>query len=165
MSMKEVVESPNVVATTLAVNSVDAQVLIDSGAMRSFKLEEFIHKLYYKIQRLDEMLIIKLENDDQVAIDRVCPGCDIEIAGHHFSVDIPFKLGEFDVILGMHWLASNNAQIDCANKKVNLQTEENATITFKGEKQKQRFLMMMQTKRLLRQGCQAYLAYVLDTEK
>ncbi|XP_074323675.1 uncharacterized protein LOC141660583 [Apium graveolens] len=133
MSIKETVQNLNVVAGTLPVNT------------------------------LGETLIIKLANDDQIAEDRVCPGCDIEIAGHHFS--IPFKLGEFEVILGIDWLASNNAQIDCANKKVNLQIEENAMVTFKGEKQKQIFLTMIQTKRLLYQGCKTYLSYILDTEK
>ncbi|KAL8103504.1 hypothetical protein AgCh_027915 [Apium graveolens] len=49
--------------------------------------------------------------------------------------------GEFDVILGMDWLACHNAQIDCANKKVKLRTAENET------------------------GCEMYIAYVLDTEK
>ncbi|XP_074337108.1 uncharacterized protein LOC141674272 [Apium graveolens] len=126
--MKEAVQNPNVVAGTLLVNSVEAKVLIDSGSTRSFISEQFVHKLYCEIQWLGETLIIKLANDDQVHVDRVCPGCDIEIAGHHFSVDlITFKLGEFDVILGMDWLADNNSQIDCVNKKVNLRTEENAT--------------------------------------
>ncbi|XP_074346410.1 uncharacterized protein LOC141685192 [Apium graveolens] len=147
MLMKEAVQSPNVVAGTLPVNYVDVQVLIDSGATRAFSSEKFIHNLCCEIQWLDETLIIKLANDYQIMVDRVCPGCDIKTAGHHFSVNlISFKLEEFDIILGMDWLASNNAQVDCANKKMNLRTEENATVTFKGEKQKQRFLTMMQMK-------------------
>ncbi|KAL8123967.1 hypothetical protein AgCh_011826 [Apium graveolens] len=166
MSMKEAVQSPNVVAGTLPVNSVNALVLIDSGATRSFISKDFISKIYCEVQWLDEVLVIKLVNDDQVAVDRVCPSCDIEIGRCHFSVDlIPFRLGEFDVILGMDWLSSNNAQIDCANKKVKLQTEENETVIFEGEKQKQKFLTIIQMRRLLRQGCQAYLAYVRDTNK
>jgi len=166
MSMKEAVQSPNVVAGTLPVNSVNALVLIDSGATRSFISEAFISKIDCEVQWLDEVLVIKLANNDQVAVDRVCPSCDIEIGRCHFSVDlIPFRLGEFDIILGMDWLSSNNAQIDCANKRVKLQTEKNETVIFKGEKQKQKFLSIMQTRRLLCQGCQAYLAYVRDVEK
>ncbi|XP_074358672.1 uncharacterized protein LOC141697979 [Apium graveolens] len=37
---------------------------------------------------------------------------------------IPFQLGEFDVILGMDWLASFSAQIDCKNKRVVLSTPQ-----------------------------------------
>ncbi|XP_074355315.1 uncharacterized protein LOC141694314 [Apium graveolens] len=164
ITMKEAVQNPSVV--TLLVNFLDAKVLIDSGAKKSFIYEEFINKLYCEIQRLGERLITKLANDDQVPMDRVCPRCDIVIAGHHFSVDwIPFKLGEFDVMLGINCLDGNNAQIDCTNKKVNLRTTKNATIIFKGEKQKQRFLTMMQTKQLLHQGYKAYLPCVLDVSK
>ncbi|XP_074336677.1 uncharacterized protein LOC141673845 [Apium graveolens] len=98
-------------------------------------------------QRLGETLIIKLANDDQVPVDQVCTECDIDIAGHHFSVDfILFKLGEFDVILGMDWLVCHNTQIDCANKKVKLRTMKNATVMFRGEKQGNKYLTMMQTK-------------------
>ncbi|KAL8148130.1 hypothetical protein AgCh_005467 [Apium graveolens] len=132
MSMKEEVQSLNVVAGTLPVNSVNALVLIDSRATRSFISEDFISKIDCEIQWLDEVLVIKLANDDQVMVDQVCPDCDIEIGKYHFSVDlIPFRLGEFDVILGIDWLASNNAQIDCANKKVKVQTEGNTTVIFK----------------------------------
>ncbi|KAL8098415.1 hypothetical protein AgCh_031247 [Apium graveolens] len=45
---------------------------------------------------------------------------------------------EFDVILGMDWLSSNRAQIDCEWKRA---------------------------KRLLKKGNEAYLAYVVDTKK
>ena len=65
----------------------------------------------------------------------------------------------------MDWLACHKAQIDYANKKVELRTAKNATVIFKGEKQQNKFLTVVQTKRLLRQGCEAYIAYVLDTEK
>ncbi|XP_074352099.1 uncharacterized protein LOC141691261 [Apium graveolens] len=121
MTMKEAVQNLSVMAGTQPVNSINAKVLIDSGATRSLISEEFVDKLCCEIQWLGETLIIKLVNDDQVFVDRVCPECDIEIAGHHFSVDlIPFKLGESNVILGIDWLTVHNAQIDCANKKVNL---------------------------------------------
>ncbi|XP_074350098.1 uncharacterized protein LOC141689643 [Apium graveolens] len=72
--------------------------------------------------------IFNMSMKEVVQNPNIVAGCDIEIAGHHFSVDlISFKLEEFDVILGMDWLAGNNSQIDCANKKVNLRTVENAT--------------------------------------
>ena len=65
--------------------------------------------------------MIELANKNQVSVDRVCPRCDIEIGRHHFYANlIPFKLGEFGVILGMDWLSENNAQIDCKNRKVRL---------------------------------------------
>ncbi|XP_074346590.1 uncharacterized protein LOC141685385 [Apium graveolens] len=137
MIMKEAVQNPSIVVGTLSVNSVDAKILIDSGSTRYLISEEFINKICCEIQWLGETLIIKLANDDQVPVDRVCPECDVVIAGRHFSVDlIPLKLEEFDFILGIDWLASHNTEIDYGNKKVKLRTADNETVIFRGEKQR-----------------------------
>ncbi|XP_074360249.1 uncharacterized protein LOC141700362 [Apium graveolens] len=166
MTMKEAVQNPSIVVGTLSVNFIYVKVLIDSGAKNSFIYEEFVVKLCWEVQWLGETLIIKLANNYQVHVNQVCQNCVIKIAGHHFSADlIPFRLGNFDVILGMDWLAGHNAQIYYANKKVNLRTANNARVVFRGKKQNKKFLTMMQTKQFLRQGCKAYLAYVLDVNK
>ncbi|XP_074335026.1 uncharacterized protein LOC141672325 [Apium graveolens] len=90
----------------------------------------------------------------------------IEIKGKPFVVDlIPFKLGEFDVILGMDWLMPYDAQINCRLKKVSLQSLDKKKVILYGQKQTRKFLTMLQARRILRQGCQAYLAFVIDTMK
>ena len=90
----------------------------------------------------------------------------VKFEGNVFEVDlIPFTLGEFDVILGMDWLSSNGAQIDCEWKRVKIRVQDEKEVVFKGQQQKQKFLTMLQAKRLLRKGNEAYLAYVVDTKK
>ena len=96
----------------------------------------------------------------------MCPNCVIEIQGQSFDADlIPFKLGEFDVILGMDWLARYDAQIDCRLKRVSLKGSKDKRVVLRGQKQIHKFLTIMQAKKMLRQGCQAYLAHVIDIEK
>ncbi|KAL8119802.1 hypothetical protein AgCh_017061 [Apium graveolens] len=73
--------------------------------------------------------------------------------------------GEFDVILGMDWLSSNDAQIDCKGKKVKLNIPGKKEVIFRGKRQTQKFLTMAQAKRMLRKGNEAYLAYMVDTQK
>ncbi|KAL8108014.1 hypothetical protein AgCh_024440 [Apium graveolens] len=73
--------------------------------------------------------------------------------------------GEFDVILGMDWLSSNDAQIDCKGKKVKLNIPGKKEVIFRGKRQTQKFFTMAQTRRMLRKGNEAYLAYVVDTQK
>ncbi|XP_017250756.1 uncharacterized protein LOC108221385 [Daucus carota subsp. sativus] len=66
----------------------------------------------------DANVVTELANQDRIPVDRVCPDCEVEILRNKFCADlIPFKLGEFDVILGMDWLSKHNAQIDYRNKK------------------------------------------------
>ena len=166
MTMNDAVKDADVVAGTLLVNSVDAKVLIDSGATKSFISEGFARKLNCLREPLSRVLNIEIANQERIPVSSHCPYCEIEILGHHFHADLlPFKLGEFEVILGMDWLSEHDAQIDCRSKKVTLVTPEKKQVIFKGEKQTKKFLTMIQARKLLRQGCEAYLAHVVDVEK
>ncbi|XP_074377540.1 uncharacterized protein LOC141719054 [Apium graveolens] len=123
MNVKDAIQSSDVVLGTLFVNATNAKVLIDSGATRSFISKSFIDKLNCETQLMHEPLSIILSNQDRVSVNHICPHCAIEIAGHVFPANlIPFQLGEFDVILGMDWLTSFSAQIDCKDKRVVLNT-------------------------------------------
>ncbi|XP_074346849.1 uncharacterized protein LOC141685656 [Apium graveolens] len=44
MTLKEAVQSPNMIAGTISVDSIDVKLLINSGATRSFISEDFINK-------------------------------------------------------------------------------------------------------------------------
>ncbi|KAL8125566.1 hypothetical protein AgCh_013013 [Apium graveolens] len=59
----------------------------------------------------------------------------------------------------------NNAQINCKTKKVYLKTKSGEKVVFKGQRQEQLFLTIVQAKKLLRKGCESFLAYVVDSEK
>ncbi|XP_074362273.1 uncharacterized protein LOC141702510, partial [Apium graveolens] len=118
------------------------------------------------LKDLNEPLSIEVANRDKVSVNQFCPRCQIEICGHFFSVDlIPFQLGEFDVILGMDWLSQHKANTDCKKKKVLTYSEDNRRIVYQGRKQDKNFFSILEAKRLLRQGCEAYLVHVVDIEK
>ncbi|XP_074342655.1 uncharacterized protein LOC141680287 [Apium graveolens] len=72
---------------------------------------------------------------------------------------------EFDVILGMDWLEEYSAQIDCKKKKVVLKSPQGKKVEIKGQKQVKAFFTLILAKRLLRQGCEGYLAHVIDRSK
>ncbi|KAL8099164.1 hypothetical protein AgCh_031730 [Apium graveolens] len=164
MSVKDAIMDTDVVAGTLTVNSLlCAKVLVDSGATRSFISQDFVDKLSCPIELLSELMTVELENQERVSVNQVCKNCEIEISGNKFDANlIPFKLGEFDIILGMDWLSKHDAQIDCHNKKVILKMSDEKTVTFKGQKQAKKFLTLIQAKKLLRQGCEHFIAYVID---
>ncbi|XP_074324187.1 uncharacterized protein LOC141661108 [Apium graveolens] len=166
MNIKDAVQSSEVVAGTLSVNNINAKVLFDSEATRSFISESFIGKLNCEIELLVEPLSIILANQERVSVKDDCPQSKVEISGYIFPASlIPFQLGEFDVILGMDWLTEHGAQIDCKKKKVILNSPQGKKVEFKGKKQVKTFLTIIQAKRLLRQGCEGYLAHVIDRSK
>ncbi|XP_074346826.1 uncharacterized protein LOC141685630 [Apium graveolens] len=103
---------------------------------------------------------------EKIPVNQFCPKCEIDISGYKFSADlILFKLGEFDIILGMDWLGENSAQINCKTKRVYLKTKSGEKVVFKGQRQEQLFLTIIQAKKLLRKGCESFLAYVVDSER
>ncbi|KAL8133843.1 hypothetical protein AgCh_009056 [Apium graveolens] len=57
------------------------------------------------------------------------------------------------------------ANIDCKKKRVVMYTSDNRRISYQGQRQDRKFLSVMQARRLMRQGCEAYLAHVVDTKK
>ncbi|XP_074327993.1 uncharacterized protein LOC141665906 [Apium graveolens] len=166
MNIKDAVQDSEAVAGTLFVNNVNAKVLFNSGATRSFISESFVGKLNYEIELLVEPLSIIVANQEQVYFKSICPRCKVEISGYSFHVSlIHFQLGEFEVILGMDWLVEHGAQIDYKKKKVILKSPQGKKVEFKGHKQVKTFLTMIQTKKLIRQGCEGYLAHVIDRSK
>ncbi|XP_074342295.1 uncharacterized protein LOC141679803 [Apium graveolens] len=70
------------------------------------------------------------------------------------------EIRTYDVVLANH-----NTKIECKIKKVKLRTKDGTEVIFKGKKQDKKFLTTIQTRILLRQGCEAYLAHVKDVEK
>nr|GEU55495.1 putative reverse transcriptase domain-containing protein [Tanacetum cinerariifolium] len=61
---------------------------------------------------------IKIASGQLVEIDKVIKGCNLEIEGHMFDINlIPFGSGSFDVIIGMDWLSNHKAEIICHEKK------------------------------------------------
>ncbi|XP_074346377.1 uncharacterized protein LOC141685156 [Apium graveolens] len=125
MTIKDIVQDADVVACTLAINLVEVKVLMDSGATRSFISESVVDRLKCVTYPLESNLVIEVANQARVTVDRNCPNYDILREGRHFSAElILFKLGEFDVILGMDWLVNHDAQIECRSKKVKLRTED-----------------------------------------
>ena len=122
------------VAGSLSINSVPAKVLIDHGSTKSFISREFVQRLNYHICLLENTLVIETDNQDRTRVDQVCLYCEIEIVGHHFYVNlIPFKVGEFDVILGMDWLSEHDAQIDYKSKRVTLRVSKAVKVEFQGQ--------------------------------
>ncbi|KAL8089040.1 hypothetical protein AgCh_038704 [Apium graveolens] len=166
LKMNDAIQNSEVIACKLLMNNVEAKVLIDSGATRSFISENFIDKLKCDKMTLNEVIDVVIANQEKVPVSQIYLKCEIDISGHKFSADlILFMLGEFDIILGMDWLGKNNAQINCKSKKVYLKTKIGKKVVFKDQRQERLFLTIVQAKKLLRRGCESFLAYIVDSQR
>jgi hypothetical protein len=78
-----------------------------------------------------------------------------------------FGILGFDIILGMDWLSRYVAKIDCQKKEIVFGTSSNEKFRFCGSSVRATppLLSVVQAKRDVREGAQAYLAYVLAKPK
>ena len=94
--------------------------------------------------------------------------CPIKIREYEFPGDlIELSFREFDVILGMDWLSRHQVVVDCKMKRVTLRTPNGKEVTFIGERLNHLSNVISATtaRTMVRNGCEAYLAYVIDTKK
>ena len=71
------------------------------------------------------------------------------------------------MILGMDWLSRHQAIVDCRMKRVTLMTPNEDEVIFIGERSNHLSNVISATtaRKMVRKGCEAYLAYVIDTVK
>ncbi|XP_061999435.1 uncharacterized protein LOC133716794 [Rosa rugosa] len=101
-------------------------------------------------------------------IEWVFKYCSVMVDGINLEANlIPLDLVEFDVILGMDFLGTHQANIDCFRKVVVFQSPRKQVITFHGERDvlSSCLISALTAGKLLSKGCQAYLAHIVDTNK
>ncbi|XP_028055432.1 uncharacterized protein LOC114259599 [Camellia sinensis] len=108
----------NVVSGTLFVYGHLAHVLIDSGSIHHFVAPHLVSKLASIPEPLGYILSVSFPSGDSTLGTDVYKSCTISLKGETLYIDlISLRIGNFDVILGMDWLAANQASIDCKAKK------------------------------------------------
>ncbi|KAL7186432.1 hypothetical protein ACSBR2_028220 [Camellia fascicularis] len=135
VTAQDLVPAPSVVrGTFLFCNSV-ASVLIDTGASLSFVSAAFASVLELELALLSSPICVVSPVGGELILKHGCRGCDIEVADRRlpFSfVVMPMK--GFDVILGMDWLSSYRAVIDCYRQRVSVCTLSRECFHFLGDR-------------------------------
>ena len=94
--------------------------------------------------------------------------CPLKVHDREFSVDlIALPFYEFDLILGMDWLSKHWAIVDCNKKIVMLKCSNLSEVTVQGIRSgpMSNVISAMQARSFLRTGCEAFLAWMLDSKR
>ncbi|XP_072999199.1 uncharacterized protein [Typha latifolia] len=92
----------------------------------------------------------------------------VELEGKCLPMDlISLEMNDFDVILGMDWLAAHHAIVDCRQKKVIFTLPGQPKLFFQGEKRFPQISIIsaLHANKLLKKGCMGYVASVVDMQK
>ncbi|XP_038976913.1 uncharacterized protein LOC120107632 [Phoenix dactylifera] len=170
LTQQDASASDEVVAGMIPINTIDAYVLFDSGSTHSFISSKFFASLNRTPDKLDEPLHVATPLKKTVVVDFIFKNCIIQIGDRELMADlIQLDIHDFDVILGMNWLSEYHAHIDCYGKKVVFQMPDNLKFFYQGDaptiKPSLHIISAMSARKVLGKGCQAYLAYIMDTQK
>nr|GFC19792.1 reverse transcriptase domain-containing protein [Tanacetum cinerariifolium] len=156
----------NVVTGTFLLNNCYASMLFDSGADRSFVSSTFSALIYVAPSTLDTIYAVELADGRISKTNVVLRGCSLGLLGHPLDIDLmPVKLGSFDVIIGIDWLAKYHALIVYDEKVVRTPYRDEVLIIrgddCEGEsKSKLNIISYTRTHKYIKKGCQVYLAQV-----
>jgi hypothetical protein len=119
------------------------------------------------ITTLAEALVVEVASGELVVIRDHYEKCTLELEGETFVIDLlPISLRSFDVVVGMDWLAANDAEILCSKKIIKIPKSNGSTIMVYGEKVKKttNVISLLKARKCLAKGCYSYLAYVIDAK-
>ncbi|KAA0053234.1 DNA/RNA polymerases superfamily protein [Cucumis melo var. makuwa] len=121
-----------------------------------------------EVEPLHHVLSVSTPSGECMLSKERVKACQIEIAGHVIEVTLlVLDMLDFDVILGMDWLAANHASIDCSRKEVTFNPPSMASFKFKGggSKSLPQVISAIKASKLLSQGTWGILASVVDTRE
>ncbi|KAD5317282.1 hypothetical protein E3N88_17228 [Mikania micrantha] len=170
LNSKEAVDMPDVITGTFLINNVYAKVLFDSGANQCFIDYEFCKLLNEPLVKLEKPYQVETANGDVVKVDEVLINGKITLFKHNIPVKfLPMKLAGFDAVIGMDWLATNQACILCDTKSIEVRIPTGGKLIIKGDKPTNNvgIISMINATKSLNKGCLAYLVSVTtkDQEK
>uniref|UniRef100_A0A2N9FT08 Reverse transcriptase n=1 Tax=Fagus sylvatica TaxID=28930 RepID=A0A2N9FT08_FAGSY len=157
-----------VITGIIQVSSAYAYVLFDPGATHSFVSVVFAKKHNLESLPLEIELCVDTPVGGVVIASDICKSCVTKIANRELVADLTLlEMKDFDVILGMDWLAANYASVDCRSKKVKFQIPGEMEFSFVGSGASVTpcVISALQARRMLRKGCRGYLATVRDTQQ
>ena len=169
MKAVEDTDAPDVITGNFQIfDTTTVHALIDPGSAHSYICTDIptVKNLPKSGTEYDILVTNPLRHS--VIVNRVYRDCPIRIREYEFPGDlIELSFKEFDVILGMDWLSRHQVMVDCRMKIVPLRTPNEDEVTFIGERSNH-FSNVISTataRKMVRKGCEAYLAYVVDTVK
>ena len=134
MTHKDAHATPNVVTGTLIIHTLFSRALIDPGSTHSFVSISFVGLLGIHVYSIDFDLIVATPMRDSIVTSRMLKNCPMMIGYREMPVDLVLlDLQDFDVILGMDWLVSYHASIDCFGKQVTFSISGQLKFSFEGK--------------------------------
>ncbi|GJX14430.1 putative nucleotidyltransferase, ribonuclease H [Tanacetum coccineum] len=141
-------------------------VLFDTGATHSVISTKFASCFTMTPILLDHVLCISTPMKDSARITHVYRDLPLQFDDKIRSVNaLPLDMCEFDIILGMDWLAAHRATIDCHSRRVIFGDIHAPEFIYHGSLpgKSMKIISALKARTLLSHGCEGFLATIHDT--
>ena len=168
MKAREDQDAPEVIAGIFSLYDIKMNALIGPSSTNSYACIEHVFDKITSVGRLLYYMHVTSHLGQSVKVNRVYKNCPIVIQNREFSTDlIALPFYEFDLILRMDWLSKHWDIIDCDKKIVGLRCSDQSEVIVHGVRSNpmSNVISAMQARRLLRKGCEAFLALMLDFKR
>ncbi|XP_070029560.1 uncharacterized protein [Nicotiana sylvestris] len=159
--------SSDVVIGILFMFCYDVYALIDPGSTLSYVTPFVANKFGVEPELTSKLLAVSTTIGDSMIDRRVYRGCTMIICTHQTSANLfELEMVDFDVIMGMDWLASCYANVDCRMKMVRFQLLGEPVIKWKGNiaMPKGRLISYLKERKMISKGYIYHLIHIRDAD-
>ena len=148
------------------IHNQSISILIDSGASHSYIDPSLVEKLHLGKCKHGRPWTVQLATRTKRRVSELVRKCPLGMNGLNTVADLNIiPLGSYHVLIGMDWLESHHAILDCHGKIITCLSDEGHQALVKGiprpiSLQK---ITALQLKICFRKRYQVYAAYVEDT--
>ncbi|XP_016721245.1 uncharacterized protein [Gossypium hirsutum] len=159
--------APNVITGTFFIYDIDVTALINSGSNHSYVCTNLISCKNLPIECTQFVVRVSNPLGQDVLLYKVCKNCPLMTQSYSFSANLMLLLFDgFDVILGMDWLTLYAIVVNCRQKLIVLKCKNGEMLRIESDNLSGLLIVIlaMSSHKYVRNYCNAYLDYVLDTK-
>jgi len=164
LTREEADANPDVLTGMFLISGISASILFDTGASLSVVSESFAKRTNL-VPSSFEITSLTLASGEVVSCSTIYRDVPIAIMETIFPANlIKFHVAEFDVILGMDWLSTYDAQFLCRDRKIILKSSSGLRISYSPifDRPNIKIVSAMKMASLSRKGYEVYLCSVSD---
>jgi hypothetical protein len=154
-----------VLETTGTVADQTLSILIDPGATESFISGAALKRIKVKAVEQDEFSFVEMASGAKQKVGGKVTGCALNLGEFVTRANLYVMiLGSYDVVIGMDWLESHEAILNCKTKWLSLVDDEGQRRVIVGWNQgvSLRFISSLQLRKSMRKGCKLYAILALN---
>jgi hypothetical protein len=143
-------------------------VLIDYGATDSFIPPSSLIRCGLATHDQNNFRMVEMVSDVKQSVGPLVKNCIVKIGGCVTKMNLySMGLGTYDLIIGMDWLESHRALVDCYKKKVLCQNDLGEPIVIEGIKREVtlRLISSQKVKKCMRKGCKIYVVEMISEDE